>query len=113
VDGEGKRSISCVVSSRINMKPFPFHSAMMFSLEVPSRTIAWKMREAMRMKPGVLLLVSLLSLYGAAMLISGRVLSQKRESPVGNSSTLCPQKGQTILGVMDTTERTCFLHWRD
>ena len=61
------------------------------------------------MKPGVLLLVSLLSLYGAAMLIFWQSLwRQKREAPLGTEVRFVLREGQTILGVMDTTERTCF-----
>jgi len=61
------------------------------------------------MKPGVLLLVALLSLYCAAMLIFWQSLwSQKREEPLGTEVRLVLREGQTILGVMDTTEMTCF-----
>ena len=61
------------------------------------------------MKPGVLLLVSLLSLYCVAMLIFWQSLwRQKREAPLGTAVRFVLREGQTILGVMDTTEMTCF-----
>ncbi len=48
------------------------------------------------MKPGVLLLVSLLSLYGAAMLIFWQSLwRQKREAPLGTAVRFVLREGQT------------------
>ncbi len=61
------------------------------------------------MKPGVLLLVSLLSLYCAVMLIFWQSLwSQKKKEPLRTEVRFVLREGQTILGVMDTTEMTCF-----
>jgi hypothetical protein len=61
------------------------------------------------MHPGVLLLVCLLSLYLAAMVIFWQCLrGHKREEPLETEGRFTLREGQTILGVMDTTERICF-----
>jgi hypothetical protein len=61
------------------------------------------------MQPGVLLMVCLLSLYLAAMLIFWHCLrGHKREELLGMEGRLALRAGQTILGVMDTTEMMCF-----
>ena len=60
------------------------------------------------MNPGALLLVSLLSLFLAAMLMFWYCLwKQKTEATPSTEVWFALQEGQTILGVMDKTEMTC------
>jgi hypothetical protein len=61
------------------------------------------------MEPGVLLIVSLLSWYGVVMVIYWcAVRRQKTEAPADTEVCVALREGQTILGVMDTTQRPCF-----
>jgi len=61
------------------------------------------------MEPGVLLIVSLLSWYLVVMVMYWRAVErQKTEAPAGMEVRFALREGQTILGVMDTTQRTCF-----
>jgi hypothetical protein len=61
------------------------------------------------MNPGTLLLVSLLSLFLAAMLMFWYCLwKQKREATPSTEVCFALQEGQTILGVMDKTALICF-----
>ena len=63
----------------------------------------------MFMYPGGLLIVSLLALYLSVMLIFWHGhRGHKRAKLLGIEVPFALQEGQTILGVMDTTERTCF-----
>jgi hypothetical protein len=63
----------------------------------------------MCMQPGILLMGCLLSLYLMAMLIFWHCLrGHKRVEPLGTEGRLTLRAGQTILGVMDTTEMMCF-----
>jgi len=63
----------------------------------------------MLMNPGVLLIVSLLSWYLSVMLIFWHSLrGQNTEAPVGTEVRFVLREGETILGVMDRTEMTCF-----
>jgi hypothetical protein len=61
------------------------------------------------MNPGPLLLVSLLSLFLAAMVMFWYCLwTQKREATPSTEGCFALQEGQTILGVMDKTALLCF-----
>jgi hypothetical protein len=61
------------------------------------------------MEPGGLLIVSLLTWYLAVMVIYWcSIGGQKTEAPVGMEVRVALREGQTILGVMDTTQSTCF-----
>ena len=61
------------------------------------------------MEPGVLLIVSLLSWYGVVMVIYWcAARRQKTEAPADIAVCFALREGQTILGVMDTTQSTCF-----
>ncbi len=63
----------------------------------------------MFMHPGVLLIVCLLALYLWAMLMFWHCRrGHKREEPLGAEVRFALREGQTILGVMETTEITCF-----
>ena len=63
----------------------------------------------MGMQPGVLLMVCLLSLYLVAMVMFWDCLrGHKSDEPLGTEGRLTLRAGQTILGVMDTTEMRCF-----
>ena len=63
----------------------------------------------MLMSPGVLLIVCLFSWYLAAMLIFWYGLrEQTTEATLITEVPFALQEGQTILGVMDTAEITCF-----
>jgi len=61
------------------------------------------------MQPGVLLMGCLLSLYLMAMVIFwGCLRGHQKEEPLRMEGRLTLRAGQTILGVMDTTEMMCF-----
>jgi hypothetical protein len=61
------------------------------------------------MEPGILLMVSLLAWYGVVMVMYGcAVRRQKTAAPAEIPVYFALREGQTILGVMDTTQRTCF-----
>ena len=61
------------------------------------------------MQPGVLLMGCLLALYLAAMVMFWHGLrGHKSEEPLGTEGRFTLRAGQTILGVMDTTEMMCF-----
>jgi hypothetical protein len=63
----------------------------------------------MCMQPGVLLMGCLLSLYLVAMVIFWQCLrGHKSEEPLGTEGRFTLRAGQTIVGVMDTTEMMCF-----
>jgi hypothetical protein len=63
----------------------------------------------MCMQPGVLLMGCLLALYLVAMVIFWQCLrGHKSEELLGTEGRFTLRAGQTILGVMDTTELMCF-----
>ena len=61
------------------------------------------------MQPGVMLIVSLATLYILAMVIFWQCLwGQPPQEPVVTDVPLTLKDGQTMLGVMETRERRCF-----
>ena len=63
----------------------------------------------MGMQPGALLIGCLLSLYVVAMVIFWHCLrGHKQAEPLERERRFTLRAGQTILGVMDTTEMMCF-----
>jgi hypothetical protein len=61
------------------------------------------------MEPHVLLIVSLLAWYGVVMVMYGcAARRQKTAAPAERAVGFALREGQTIVGVMDTTQRTCF-----
>ena len=61
------------------------------------------------MQPGVVLIVYLATLYIVAMVMFWHCLGEhKPQEPVVTDVPLTLREGQTILGVMETSEMRCF-----